>query len=151
MFKTLAFAATVLTAIPAIASAETASFTAVFGGKNVGHLIADTKGDTTTIDFDIKNNGRGPTDAEVIKSNADGLPIDWKITGATTFGSKVSETFHQAGGKAEWTDSTGHGQANVAKPGLYVAQAGSPWGDGIIAKALLKAPNMTLAALPGGT
>ncbi|HEY2357597.1 MAG TPA: hypothetical protein VGH86_09110, partial [Phenylobacterium sp.] len=151
MFKTLALAATVLTAIPAIASAETTSFTAVFGGKNVGHLIADTKGDTTTIDFDIKNNGRGPTDAEVIKSNADGLPIDWKITGATTFGSKVSETFHQAGGKAEWTDSTGHGQANVANPGLYVSQAGSPWGDGIIAKALLKAPNMTLAALPGGT
>jgi imidazolonepropionase-like amidohydrolase len=151
MLKLLALAATVLTAIPAVASAETASFTAVFGGKNVGHLIAQTNGDTTTIDFDIKNNGRGPTDAEVIRSNADGLPVDWKITGATTFGSKVSEEFHQAGGKAQWTDSTGKGQANLANPGLYVAQAGSPWGDGLAAKALLKAPNMTMAALPGGT
>jgi hypothetical protein len=153
MLKTLALAsaAALLALTPTLASAETASFTAVFGGKSVGHLIATTTGDTTTVDFDIKNNGRGPTDAETIRSNAEGLPVDWKIAGATTFGSKVSETFHQAGGKAEWLDSTGKGQAAIAKPGLYVAQAGSPWGDGIIAKALLKAPSMTMAALPGGT
>ena len=151
MFRTLALAATVLVAVPSLASAETASFTAVFGGKNVGHLIAETKGDTTTIDFDIKNNGRGPTDAEVITSNADGLPIAWTIKGATTFGSKVDEHFTQSAGHAEWVDSTGKGSAKIAKPGLYVAQSGSPWGDGIIAHALLKAPNMTLAALPGGT
>ena len=158
MRKTLALAAplavsfaALIAAVPGLASAETARFTAIFGGKDVGHLIADTKGDTTTVDFDIKNNGRGPTDAEVIKSNADGLPVDWKITGATTFGSKVAESFRQAGGKAEWVDSTGKGAATLAKPGLYVAQAGSPWGDAIIARQLLKAPGMTLPALPGGT
>ena len=150
MFKTLALAATVLTALPAVASAQTASFTAIIGGKQVGHLIAETKGDTTTIDFDIKNNGRGPTDAETIKSNAEGLPAAWTIKGATTFGSKVDERFSQSGGRAEWTDSTGKGSAKIDKPGLYVAQSGSPWGDGIIAKALLKAPGMTLPALPGG-
>ncbi|MBI1197510.1 MAG: amidohydrolase family protein [Phenylobacterium sp.] len=148
-FLTAACAAALLVASPAWA--ETASYSFIFGGKNVGHLIADTKGDTTTIDFDIKNNGRGPTDAEVIKSNADGLPVDWKITGATTFGSKVSETFRQSRGKATWVDSTGKGEAKIDKPGLYVSQAGSPWGDAIIAKALLKAPGMTLPALPGGT
>jgi amidohydrolase family protein len=153
MLKTLAFASTalVLAAAPVAASAQTASFTAVFGGKNVGHLIAQTKGDTTTIDFDIKNNGRGPTDAEVITSNADGLPIAWKITGATTFGSKVDEHFSQSAGHAEWVDSTGKGSAKIDKPGLYVAQSGSPWSEQIIAHALLKAPNMTMAALPGGT
>ena len=151
MLKSFALAAAALLAVPTFASAETASFTVVSGGKNIGHLIATTTGDITTVDFDIKNNGRGPTDAETIKSNAEGLPINWKISGATTFGSKVAESFHQTAGRAEWTDSTGKGQATVARPGLYVTQAGSPWGDGIIAKALLKAPNMTLAALPGGT
>jgi hypothetical protein len=143
--------AALLAAAPSLAEAQTASYTAIFGGKSVGRLIADTKGDTTTIDFDIKNNGRGPTDAETIRSDAHGLPIDWKITGTTTFGSKVSESFHQAGGNAEWTDSTGKGSATLARPGLYVAQAGSPWGDAIIARQLLKAPGMTLPALPGGT
>src|SRR3981189_608246 len=62
MLKTLALAPALLAA-PSLASAETASFTAVFGGKNVGHLIAETKGDTTTIDFAIKNNARGPPPA----------------------------------------------------------------------------------------
>lgn len=28
-------------------------------GKNVGHLIAEAKGDLTSIDYDYKNNGRG--------------------------------------------------------------------------------------------
>jgi hypothetical protein len=151
MIRTLCAVAALSLALPTLASAQTARFTVVFGGKNVGHLIADTKGDTTTVDFDIKNNGRGPTDAETIRSNADGLPISWKISGATTFGSKVDERFSQSGTRAEWTDSTGKGSAKIAKPGLYVAQSGSPWGDAIIARALLKAPNMTLPALPGGT
>jgi hypothetical protein len=110
MFRTLAAVAALALALPApalpapalptLASAQTASFVAVFGGKTVGHLIAVTKGDTTTIDFDIKNNGRGPTDAEVIKANAEGLPIAWTIKGATTFGGKVDKPFSQAGAEA---------------------------------------------------
>jgi hypothetical protein len=39
------------------ASAETRTFTAISGGKNVGHLIAETKGDVTTVDFNVKDNG----------------------------------------------------------------------------------------------
>lgn len=151
MIRTLCAVAALSLAIPAAASAETARYTVVFGGKNVGHLVADTKGAVTTIDFDIKNNGRGPTDAETITSNADGLPIAWTIKGATTFGSKVEESFKQSGAKAEWQDSTGKGSAKITKPGLYVAQSGSPWGDAIIARALLKTPDLTLPALPGGT
>ncbi len=151
MFRTLAAVAALSLALPSLTCAQTASFVAVFGGKTVGHLIAETRGDTTTIDFDIKNNGRGPTDAEVIKTNADGLPVAWTIKGATTFGSKVDEHFTQAGGKAEWLDSTGKGSAKIARPGLYIAQSGSPWSDGIYAHALLKAPGMEMAGLPGGT
>ena len=151
MFRTLAAVAALSFALPIAASAQTASFTVVFGGKNVGHLVADTKGDTTTIDYDVKNNGRGPTDAEVIKSNTDGLPVAWTIKGATTFGSKVDEHFSQKGGKAEWRDSTGKGSAKTEKPGLYISQSGSPWSAGIYAHALLKAPGMQMGALPGGT
>jgi imidazolonepropionase-like amidohydrolase len=135
---------------PGVAGAETTAFSVISGGKIVGRLIADTKGDVTTIDFDIKDNGRGPTIAETIRSNADGVPVAWTIKGATTFGGKVEEHFSQSAGHAEWVDSTGKGSASVSKPGLYVAQSGSPWGEDIIARALLKTPTMTMAALPGG-
>ena len=143
--------ALLISAAPTLALAETTTFSVIFGGKNVGHLIADTKGDMTTVDFDFKNNGRGPTMAETIKSNAEGLPVEWSIKGTTTFGSKVEEHFSQSGGHAEWIDSTGKGSANVTAPALYVSQSGSPWSGEIIAHTLLKAPGMTMAALPGGT
>src|SRR3954471_20573699 len=108
------------------ATAETASYTAIFGGKNVGHLTATTEGDTTQVDFDYKNNGRGPSSVETIRVDRDGLPVSWKIKGATTFGSKVAESFTRNGNRAEWVDSTGKGSAAVTQPALYVAQSASP-------------------------
>ncbi len=132
----------------ALAASE--RWSVVSGGKVVGHVTADTDGAKVAIVFDIKNNGRGPTMAETLTLGADGLPTAWDLTGATTFGSKVSEHFRREGGMAEWTDSTGHGSAKVDGPGLYIAQSGSPWALGLYARALLKAPDHRLSALPGG-
>ncbi|MDB5671510.1 MAG: amidohydrolase [Alphaproteobacteria bacterium] len=134
-----------------VASAETATFTAIFGGKNVGHLTAITEGDTTRVDWDYKNNGRGPSSAETIKVDRDGLPLAWTIDGATTFGSKVAERFSRNGNRAEWVDSTGKAGANVTQPALYVAQSASPWSDAVYSNALLRRPGMQIPALPGGT
>jgi len=144
------FFALAIALLPASAFAETVTYSVIFGSKNIGHLIADTQGDTTRIDYDYKNNGRGPTIAETIRSNADGLPMDWTITGTTTFGSKVNERFSQKGSRAEWLDSTGRGEATIRAPSLYISQSGSPWHERIVARALLKAPGMTQSALPSG-
>src|SRR4051812_15932237 len=84
MTKTSRFAFALLPFLLATAaSAETASYTAIFGGKNVGHLTAVTEGDTTHVDFDYKNNGRGPSSTETIRIDKDGLPVSWQINGAT--------------------------------------------------------------------
>lgn len=133
------------------AFADSARYTVVYGGTSVGHVRADTTGNQTKIDFNVKNNGRGPTMAETIVFGADGLPTSWAITGTTTFGSKVNETFKRNQTRASWLDSTGKGQASTKDAAIYVAQQGSPWSLQIYARALLKAPNMTMRALPGGT
>jgi imidazolonepropionase-like amidohydrolase len=133
-----------------IAAAETASYSVILAGRNVGHLIAETKGDQTTVDYDFKNNGRGPTIAEVIRVGPEGLPVEWSIRGTTVFGSKVDEHFSQAGSRAEWMDSSGKGSHDLTSPALYVAQSGSPWSGQIIAHELLKAPRMTMSVLPSG-
>jgi imidazolonepropionase-like amidohydrolase len=133
-----------------VAHADTARFTVISGGKNVGHLTAETNGDQTTVDFDIKNNGRGPTIAESIRLGPDGMPAEWTIKGSTTFGSKVAEHFVRQGKRALWTDSTGKGGSTVTQPSVYVAQSASPWSEGIYARALLKTADGQLPALPGG-
>jgi imidazolonepropionase-like amidohydrolase len=137
-----------LLSLPSLALAETFSYSFIFGDKKVGHLTAETKGDQTTIDFDVKNNGRGPTIAESISLDAAGLPSEWNVKGSTTFGSKIAEHFSRKGSRAEWLDSTGKGQST--KPGIYLAQSSSPWANGVYARALLKTAGLQLPALPGG-
>ena len=151
MRNLLAFAI-VCSLVPLGASAaDGARYTSIFGGKNVGHVWVTTAGNRSTIDYDVKNNGRGPTMAETITFGKDGLPESWTITGTTTFGSKVDERFARNGSRANWTDSTGKGGTTLTAPAVYVAQSGSPWADQVYATALLKRPGMTMPALPGGT
>jgi Amidohydrolase family len=137
-------------AVSSIARANTARFSVIFGGVSVGHLTAERQGDQTHIDYEYKENGRGPTQTETIRLDANGLPSEWAVTGTSTFGSKVAEHFIRKGSHAEWRDSTGKGSANIRNSSLYVAQSGSPFSDGIYARALLKIADKQLPALPGG-
>jgi imidazolonepropionase-like amidohydrolase len=136
--------------LPSLALADTYKYVFITGDKNVGHLTAETKGDQTTIDFDVKNNGRGPTIAEVLRLDAAGLPAEWSIKGSTTFGSKVAEHFSHTGTHAEWVDSNGKGLTTVHTPSIYLAQTASPWSNGVYARALLKTADKQMPALPGG-
>ena len=122
------------------AAAETESYTAILGGKAVGRVVADTQGDQVDIEYDVKNNGRGPTFAESLQLDARGLPAQWTITGTTTFGSKVDERFARKDGQASWQDSAGKGEA-AAPATLYVGQNASPWALGLCARALLADPD----------
>ncbi|MFN7398236.1 MAG: amidohydrolase family protein [Sandaracinobacter sp.] len=147
----LAALAALLLQTPALAAVE--RYTILTSSRTVGTLVADVKpgaaGEAVTIAYDYKNNGRGPTIAETLQVNAAGLPESWTVTGATTFGSKVDESFTLAGGKASWRDATGPGSAAATGPVLYVAQSASPWALSLYARALAKAGG-TLPALPGG-
>jgi imidazolonepropionase-like amidohydrolase len=143
-------AVVLLFCLPSLAQADTFNYVFIFGDKNVGHLIAETKGDQTTIDFDVKNNGRGPTIAESIKLDAAGLPVAWTVKGTSTFGSKIAEHFVRKGARGEWLDSTGKGHSTIHAPSIYLAQSSSPWSNGIYARALLKTADKQLPALPGG-
>jgi hypothetical protein len=120
------------------------------GSKDLGHLTAQSNGDTTTIEFDFKDNGRGPTISETVRTGAQGMPVEWSITGTTTFGSKIDERFRQAGTRAEWVDSTGPASTVIRTPALYVPQSASPWQNQILTRVLLNSPGMTLRVLPAG-
>ncbi|HEY0745849.1 MAG TPA: amidohydrolase family protein [Steroidobacteraceae bacterium] len=139
-----------LLSLPSLALSDTFHYVFITGDKNVGHLTAETAGDKTTVDYDVKNNGRGPTIAESITLDAAGLPTEWTVMGSTTFGSKVAEHFKRKGAQGEWQDSTGKGHTTIHTPSIYLAQSGSPWANGIYARALLRTADKRLPALPGG-
>ena len=129
---------------------STENYTVIIGGTRVGHLDTVRTGDTVKIDFDYKNNGRGPTMKEELKLDAKGMPVSWKITGNSTFGNAINESFSMQRGTARWTDSTGSGTAKPKGAAIYVAQEGSPWAAGLYARALLADDDRSLPVLPGG-
>ena len=131
------------------ASAETHQYRVLFGGDDVGGLEVETAGNTSNIEFDYKQNGRGPTITEKVEVDAEGIPTNWTITGRTTFGNPVSESYACADGKASWQDSTGPGSADACP--FDIDQNGSPWGISLLARALLATPDAEMAVLPGGT
>jgi imidazolonepropionase-like amidohydrolase len=142
--------AILLALLPAAALADVARLSVVFGGRVVGHVVAETRGAETHVDFDVKNNGRGPTMSETLRVDGAGLPVEWKVSGTTTFGSRVSEHYARKGTRSEWVDAAGKGSSTATPAGLYVAQSGSPWSVGVYAHALQGAPGGVLPALPGG-
>ena len=131
------------------ASAETYQYRVLFGGDDVGGLEVETAGNTSNIEFDYKQNGRGPTITEKVEVDAEGIPTNWTITGRTTFGNPVNESYACTDGKASWQDSTGPGSADACS--FYIDQNGSPWGISLLARALLATPDAEMAVLPGGT
>lgn len=141
--------ATALIAAPA--AAEMREYRVLSGGNDVGHLNVDAEPGQVVIDYDFKNNGRGPTIAETVSLDANGLPTDWTVEGSTTFGSLVDEMFAWNDGNPNWRDATGDGVADASAAQFYIPQSGSPWTLALLARALLADEDRSLDVLPGGT
>mgnify|MGYP002777055348 FL=1 len=149
MRSTLLFAALSL-ALGAAHAAETQRYVVLTPEATIGHLHATVDGDTVSVDYDVKDNGRGPTMKETLRLSEAGLPVEWSITGATTFGSKVDERFSLEGDKATWKDAVGTGESTEAANALYIGQSGTPWALGVYARALMADADGRIATLPGG-
>ena len=132
------------------ALAETYKYVVIANGEKVGHLTADVQGRTTSVDYAVSNNGRGPKAREKIEADKAGLPVNWTIEGESLFGSPVAEHFTWKAGQAEWSSQADKGQVAAAKPLLYIGNDVSPWMLGVYVKALLKAPDRELPVLPAG-
>lgn len=132
------------------AVAATYRYVVVANGEKVGHLTAEVQGRTTSIDYAVVNNGRGPKARETIETDRAGMPVTWTIAGESLFGSPVEEHYRWKAGQADWKSQADAGQAAAPKPLLYIGNDVSPWMLGVYVKALLKAPGHTLAVLPSG-
>lgn len=149
-FRLLAAAALSVCAMPL--AAKPVEYRVLMQSADIGHYIVDVEGQKATVDYDYKQNGRGPTIKEAITLGKDGAPLNWTITGRTTFGNAVSETFRRTARGAEWKDLAGPGAIKgKTAPHYYASQNGSPFDVSLLAKALLAAPDHRLPVAPGGT
>ncbi len=131
------------------ALAETERWAVFRQDVNIGRVVVETSGNAAKVEYDVKDNGRGPTVAEALTLDPNGLPESWTITGTQTFGGKIDETFGRTGQVSTWRDSGGPGTARGAAK-LYIGQSASPYALQVYARAVLKAGG-SLDVLPAGT
>ncbi len=133
------------------AAPSSEAYTVIIAGTPVGYLNVERAGDAVSIDYDFKNNGRGPGFKETVTLRSDGTPASWSIAGNTSFGNLVEESFALNDGEASWSDAAGEGASAVSEPTLYISQFGSPYAAYIQANALLNDADWTMPALPAGS
>ncbi|MEO6041688.1 MAG: amidohydrolase family protein [Croceibacterium sp.] len=119
--------------------------------KKIGSLVGTTERDTTNIDYEFTNNGRGPKLKQTVRKDRTGMPVAWTVEGRSMLGAPVKEAFNWTHGRATWISQADKGDQPLAKPALYMVNDDSPWALGVYANALLKAPGQQLDMLPGGT
>ena len=69
------------TAQAPVALSGNEAFTVLVGGTDIGQLeVAHTSG-STRVEYEYRNNGRGPTISESVTFGEGGLPKSWTITG----------------------------------------------------------------------
>lgn len=132
------------------AAVEAGRFTVLVGGTEIGALEITPSETGFGIEYEYRNNGRGPTISEAVTLNAAGLPTGWTIEGASTFGNPISESFEFEDDQASWTDATGSDEAVIEGDAFYVPQDGSPYWLAIAARALMDTADASLNAIPGG-
>jgi len=129
---------------------EATRFTVLVGGTEIGGMDIQPTDNGYAVEFEYRNNGRGPTITENVTLDERGLPVDWTISGASTFGNPIDESFEYIDSEARWRDATGSDQAIPDGDAFYVPQDASPYWLAIAARALLARDDMSMAAIPGG-
>lgn len=145
-------AAALATVLASPALAQVQEYRVLTQNRDIGHYKVDRQGQTIAVDYDFKQNGRGPTIKESVTLDQDGAPVTWTITGRTTFGNAVNESFRRTAAGAQWRDLSGPGAIKGKDaPRFYAAQNGSPLDMALLAKALLADADRSMAVAPGGT
>ena len=139
--------------LPCIAAAATAPredailIQGISQGKEIVTPLA-----TNAMQVEYSYNDRGRGDHIVAKWTLDaaGVPIEYSGTGNDYMKVAVAESFKLANGRASWSNRTEHGERTVADEAFYVPLTAPPELFGVLARALLKAPDHKLALLPAG-
>ena len=149
----IAASISVVGAPAATAATKTESFTHVItiqgkvAGKQTVTILTDGRLKT---EFSYRDNGRGPDIFEDIALDANGQLASFSATGKSTFGAPIAETFSRKDGKAVWKSKADAGEALSAASSMYVPVESSMETGAITLRALLKAKDNKLDALPSG-
>ena len=112
-------------------------------------LVADGA-NAAHSEYSYNDRGRGDHIKATWKLDTAGVLSEYSGSGNDYMKAAVSEKFRIADGKASWSNRTEHGEQTVSGEAFYLPLSAPPEILGVLARALLKAPDHKLALLPAG-
>ena len=119
-------------------------------GNAAGTQTVSGTGGGTRVEYSYNDRGRGDHIVATWKLDAAGIPVEYTGRGNDYMKAAVDEHFTLQHGTASWNNRAEHGSRNVAGPAFYIPTDPPPEMLGVLARALLKAPDHRLALLPAG-
>ena len=100
--------------------------------------------------FEFNDRGRGPNLDTRVVLDGDGLPREITTSGNDYMKAAVEESFSWRGGAVRWQNSQEKEERPLAEPAFYLSRESACPEMGLLATALLGAPDQRLALLPDG-
>ena len=104
----------------------------------------------TRVDYSYNDRGRGDHIVATWKLDAAGVPTEYEGRGNDYMKAPVEERFDIKNGKAQWKNRSEQGEQSVTGKAFYFPVNAPPEFTGVLARALLKAPDHKLPLLPAG-
>ena len=120
-------------------------------GVEAGHQTVKRHGNTIDVNFNFKENGRGPTLKENIILASDGTMKEYRVSGTSEMGGEVSERFTARNGLIQWHSNSEDGSKKINQSGFYLPMNSSWEVNSLMITALSKSKNNYLSLLPSGS
>ena len=128
-------------------------FSVLTQGQAAGELVLTTDAQGgSRVRFSYRDNGRGPDMDEEFSVDAQGAPVSYRVSGKSTFGGQIAETFSRdpASGVARWTSTVDKGEQATPAGALYLPVEFSTAFSAQLMRSLLQRPALRAEAVAGG-
>jgi hypothetical protein len=116
-----------------------------------GHLIQRSADDgIVQVEYSYRDNGRGPDVNERFVFTSDGNVREYSVTGKSTMGGPIRESFKRDGDRVEWTSMVDKGAQAATPEAAFLAIEASPaWFAQVVRRTWLQ-PGHAAPAIPVG-
>jgi hypothetical protein len=126
-------------------------YTTLIMGKPAGvHTTAVQPDGSRHYTFEYNDRGRGPKLTARMQLDEAGIPVLVETSGNDYLKAPVAESFSIRAGTARWKNDAESGERKLSGKAFYVSMQSMPEEFGLLAAALLKAPDHRLPLLPEG-
>src|SRR5438093_9320281 len=120
-------------------------------GNPAGSQTVERQADgAVRAEYSYNDRGRGDHIIATWKLDGAGVPIEYDSRGNDYMKAPIGEHFEISNGRASWKNRSEKGEQSIAGEAFYLPMNPPPEFFGVLARALLKAPNHKLQLLPAG-